>query len=46
MNLNPTALALWIFTASVGFLIGGTLTATVAGLAVGVGMTLLSDIFF
>lgn len=39
-RLNPRAIALWIFGAAIGYLIGDT-TGAVAGLAVAVFVTMI-----
>ena len=46
MKLNPSAVALWGLTTCIGWLIAPTLTGAVAGLTVGLGISVLSDLFF
>ena len=42
MQLNSTAVALWVFLAIIGYLFAGT-TGALVGLAVGLGLSLLAD---
>ncbi len=42
MNLNPLALALWLFGSVVGYLIGGTVDAALIGLAIALGLSIIA----
>jgi len=43
MKINPSAFVFWLFLSCIGFLIAGTITGAVAGLAVGTGLSFLVD---
>lgn len=42
-KLNPTAINLWIFTSSVGYLVSPTVEGVVFGLATGTGLSLIAS---
>lgn len=44
MRMNPIVLTIWVFGACVGYLIGGDLTGAIAGLTVGLGITLFASL--
>lgn len=46
MKLNPLVFVFWTFTTIVGYLAGGQdLTAALTGLAAGLGITLIVELF-
>ena len=42
--MNPTAIAFWIFTTAVGYLVIPSLYGAVIGLALGAGLSLVASI--
>lgn len=46
MKINPIALVFWLQCGMIGFLIGGTAHATLVGLSIGLGISLLNDVLF
>lgn len=44
MGLNPKAVVFWIFTTSVGYLLNPTIIGAVAGLAVGLGISMIASV--
>jgi hypothetical protein len=46
MKLNINTAVLWSFCAGVGYLIGETVYTTVAGLTLGLGISLVTEIIF
>lgn len=44
--MNPVAISLWLFCAAVGYLLSVSFYGTVAGLTVGLALTLSSDLFY
>jgi hypothetical protein len=45
MNLNPNAVAFWLFCTGIGFLCTQTLFGAIAGFVVGLGVSLFASIF-
>jgi hypothetical protein len=43
--MNPTAIVFWMILASIGFLIGGTVSAAVVGLLIGLLFSFIVTVF-
>jgi len=43
--MNPSAVVMWAFCACVGYLVSGGLFGAVAGLTVGLALTLVADFY-